>query len=358
MSKPWRYVIGALTVAVAAGALAAPAGAKNNKFTQTNLVSDIPGMALVTDSNLVNAWGLSAGPTTPIWVSDNGSDLSTLYAGGTGGVTIVPLVVSIPDGAPTGTVFNPGGGFVVSDDAGDSGTARFLFDSEAGDIIGWSPAVPPPAPSMQAQRKMHVPGAEFKGMTLASNDSGTFLYAADFVGKKIDVWDSNWTQINDPGAFQDPEIPASWGPFNVQELNGNIYVAYAKVGPTGDEVQGSGKGAVDVYDLSGNLLQRLIPRNGRLNAPWGLAIAPSDWPAFPGALLVGNFGGGLINAYDATSGAFLGSLRDADHNLIKIDGLWGLRFGNGTFGTPESLIFSAGPNDENDGLLGVIEPGS
>jgi uncharacterized protein (TIGR03118 family) len=341
-----------------AGALAAPAGAKGNKFTQTNLVSDMPGVALATDSNLVNAWGLSAGPSTPVWASDNGTGLSTLYAGGPGGVTIVPLVVTIPGGSPTGTVFNGGTGFTVTDAAGDSGSARFLFASESGNITGWSPAVPPPAPSMQAQLAKHVDGAEFKGLTLATNSAGvTMLYAADFVGKKIDVWDSAWNMVNDPGAFQDPEIPSTYGPFNVQELNGDIYVAYAKVGPTGDEIQGHGLGAVDVYDTAGNLLQRLIPRKGRLDAPWGLALAPADWPAFPGALLVGNFANGQINAYDASTGAFLGGLRDMDHKLIKIDGLWGLRFGNGTIGTSESLIFAAGPNDEHDGLLGEIDAG-
>jgi uncharacterized protein (TIGR03118 family) len=360
MSKPWRFVLGALAAALTAGALTAPAGAANNKFTVTNLVSNVPGLALVTDPNVVNAWGLSASPTSPIWVSNNGTNTSTLYRGGAGGVTVVPLVVDIPGGAPTGTVFNSSsGGFVISDGAGNSGPAVFLFDSEDGDVTGWNPAVPPPPLSTQAQLAQHIDGANFKGLTMATDESGmSFLYAADFVGKKIDVWDQNWNMVNVPGAFSDPNVPASYGPFNVQALGSTIYVAYAKVGPDGDEIAGHGLGIVDAYDLQGNLLMRVVSQRGRLDAPWGLALAPADWAAFPGALLVGNFGNGLINAYDPSTGAFLGSLRTRDHKLIKIDGLWALRFGNGTIGTPESLLFSAGPNDEEDGLFGVIEGGA
>jgi uncharacterized protein (TIGR03118 family) len=344
--------------ALVALAPAAPAGARQpgNAYRQTNLVSDLPGLAQLTDPDLVNPWGLAAGPTTPAWVADNGTDKATIYPGFVNGspITKASLVVSIPGGAPTGQVFNPTSGFVVrSGDA--SGPARFLFDSEAGLVTGWNPGVPPPPPSTQAQVGASVPDAIYKGLAIATTAAGTFLYAADFHHARIDVFDSNFNLVHLSGGFADPAIPRGFAPFNVQELDGRLYVAYAKQDAAAeDEIAGPALGFVDVYSTSGQLLRHLIQR-GQLNAPWGLVLAPAGFGRFSGALLVGNFGDGRINAYDPDTGEFLGRLRHEDGSPIEIEGLWALRFGNGVTGTPTTLLFTAGIDDEAHGLFGAIE---
>jgi uncharacterized protein (TIGR03118 family) len=325
-----------------------------NEFRRIDVVSDQPGAARLTDPNLVNAWGIAAGPATPLWVNDNGTNVSTIYPGvRPQDVTISPLVVNTATDGPTGIVFNPTNGFQVGGQR-----ALFIFDSEAGDITGWAPGVPPPppSPSTMAQPGTHVDGAIFKGLTLVDTGHGAFLYAADFHNARIDVFDDTYQQVRTPpGAFHDRFIPRGFAPFNVQALNGKLYVAYAKQDADAeDEVAGPGLGFVDVYSPNGTLLQRLV-RRGHLDAPWGLTIAPKGFGPFGGDLLVGNFGGeGRINAYDTHTGAFRGSLRDEHHRPIAIDGLWGLRFGNGITGTPDTLIFSAGPDDEQHGLLGFV----
>jgi uncharacterized protein (TIGR03118 family) len=347
--------------ALVALAPAAPAAARQpgNAYRQTNLVSDLPGMAQLTDPDLVNPWGLAAGPTTPVWVANNGTDKATLYPGFVNGSPIVKagLVVSIPGGAPTGQVFNPTSGFVVrSGDA--SGPARFLFDSEAGLVSGWSPGVPPPPPSTQAQVGASVPDAIYKGLAIATTPAGTFLYGADFHHGRIDVFDQGFNRVLLPGSFADPQIPSGFAPFNIQELGGLLYVAYAKQDAAGeDEVAGPALGFVDVYSTGGQLLRHLIQR-GQLNAPWGLALAPAGFGRFSGALLVGNFGDGRINAYHPGTGEFLGRLRHQDGSPIQIEGLWALRFGNGVTGTPTTLLFTAGIDDEAHGLFGAIEAAS
>ena len=343
-----------IALAVPGIAGAGGGGGHHHAFEQRNLVSDIAGVARITDPNLVNPWGLAAGPSTPLWVADNGSNVSTLYSGGVRGSipVIAPLVVSIPGGAPTGAVFNPTNGFVISS-GGASAPARFIFDSENGDITGWSPNVPP---STQAQTVVSTPGAVYKGLAMATTRKHkTLLYAADFHGAKVDVFDDHFAPVTlPPGAFVDPNLPAGYGPFGIQQLGGRIYATYAKQDETAhDDVPGVGLGFVDVYDTRGHLIKRLVSQ-GLLNAPWGLAIAPRRFGGFGGDLLVGNFGDGFIHAYDPRSGAFQGQLDNTDGNAIQIDGLWGLRFGNGTFGTPDSLIFSAGIADEGHGLLGEI----
>jgi uncharacterized protein (TIGR03118 family) len=354
-----------LALSVVAGlvalAPAAPAAARQpgNAYHQTNLVSDLPGMAQLTDPDLVNPWGLAAGPTTPAWVADNGTDKATIYPGFVNGSPIqkAGLVVSIPGGAPTGQVFNPTPGFVVR--SGDSsGPARFLFDSEAGLVTGWNPGVPPPPPSTQAQVGASVPDAIYKGLAIADTAAGTFLYAADFHHARIDVFDSNFNLVHLPGGFADPQVPSGFAPFNVQELGGVLYVAYAKQDADAeDEVAGPSLGFVDVYSTGGQLLRHLIER-GQLNAPWGLALAPAGFGRFSGALLVGNFGNGRINAYDPGTGEFLGRLRHEDGSPIQIEGLWALRFGNGVTGNPTTLLFTAGIDDEAHGLFGAIEAAS
>jgi len=356
-STRWLGVLAVL----AALALAAPATAaahghghgNRHAFEQRNLISDIAGVARITDRNLVNSWGMAAGPSTPLWVADNGSDVSTLYSGGVNGSipAIAPLVVGIPNGAPTGIVFNPTNGFTIGAGA-TSGPARFIFDSEAGTISAWSPSL---APGTQAQLIASNPSAVYKGLALAtSRRNGTHIYAADFHGAKIDVWDDHFTPVNLPGGFVDRNLPAGFAPFNIQELGGRLYVTYAKQDAQAhDDVAGPGNGFVDVYDKSGRLLKRLVSQ-GQLNSPWGLVLAPRHFGRFGGDLLVGNFGDGMINAYDPHSGAFRGRLVNTDGNPVQIDGLWALRFGNGTFGSPRDLIFTAGIGDEGHGLLGQL----
>jgi uncharacterized protein (TIGR03118 family) len=326
-----------------------------NTYRRVNLVSDIPGAAKITDPNLVNPWGMSASPTSPLWVSDNGTDVSTLYAGGTHGMPFgqVPLVVSIPGGAPTGTVFNGTSGFVVHSGS-ESGPALFLFASEAGMITGWNPEVPSPAPSTEAQVAVTTPGAVYKGLALANGEHGDRLYAANFSAGTIDVFDSDFMPVHRHGAFVDHRIPEHYAPFNVQELGGRLYVTYAKQdADKEDDVPGRGHGFVDVFNPQGKLIHRLV-RRGPLSSPWGLEMAPHDFGRFGDDLLVGNFGNGKIHAFNPHSGRFLGTLRNRHHDAIAIDGLWGLRFGNGVYGSVHSLLFTAGPDDESHGLLGVI----
>ena len=339
-----------LGVLAAAGALAlamAPAAQAGNDhanvYSKRNLVSDIPGVARITDPNLVNPWGMSAGPATPVWVSDNGTDVSTLYSGAIHRSIpmIVPLVVSIPGGAPTGTVFNPTSGFMVG-----GAPARFIFDSEAGQITAWNSGT-------DAQTVATTPDASYKGLAIASKGNAAFLYAANFHSGAIDVFDQGFAPVMHPGRFVDPNLPAGFAPFNVQELGGRIVVSYAKQGPTGDDVAGPGNGYVDVFDTRGRLIRRLISQ-GQLNSPWGLVLAPRHFGAFSGDLLVGNFGDGKINAYDPRTGGFKGTLMNRDGKPIEIDGLWALRFGNGVIGTPQTLLFTAGIADEDHGLFGEI----
>jgi uncharacterized protein (TIGR03118 family) len=353
----WVVALG-LAVVVFPLASAAPVEASQpgNAYRQTNLVSDLPGLAELTDSDLVNPWGLAAGPTTPAWVADNGTNKATIYRGFVNGSPIqkAGLVVNIPGGAPTGQVFNGTPGFVVSSGTA-SAPAVFLFNSEGGQVTGWNPGVPPPPPSTQAQVGASVPDAIYKGLAIASAGDGTFLYAADFHNGRIDVFDSSFTLVHLSGSFSDDEIPAGFAPFNVQALGGLLYVAYAKQdADREDEVAGPSLGFVDVYDTSGHLLRHLIER-GQLNAPWGLALAPAGFGRFAGALLVGNFGNGRINAYDPGTGEFLGRLRNEDGGPIEIEGLWALRFGNGVTGNPTTLLFTAGIDDEAHGLFGAIE---
>jgi uncharacterized protein (TIGR03118 family) len=353
-----RWFGALVALGAAAGlVLASPAFADRGlgQYVQRNLVSDVPGAAELTDSSLVNAWGLSFGPTTPAWVADNGTDVSTLYSGGVGPspVVKVPLTVSIPGGAPTGTVFNGGTGFVVRSGA-SFGPARFLFSSEAGTITGWNPAVPPPPTSTAAQTAVTVPGAIFKGLAIADTGTGPQLYATDFHNAKVDVWDANFAPVSNPGAFQDPAIPRGFAPFGIQAVNGTIIVTYAKQDADAeDDVAGPGLGFVDAYSTSGELLSHFAAR-GALNAPWGVALAPFGFGRASGALLIGNFGDGRINAYDPVRGRFLGALRSERHKPIEIDGLWALEFGNGVIGTQQTLLFTAGPADESHGLFGEL----
>ena len=348
---------------VAALPAAAPAhprhhhGHAHNGFNQRNLVADTPGAAEQTDPNLVNAWGLAFGPTTPAWVADNGTDVSTLYRGATTGTpaaSILPLVVSIPEGAPTGLVYNGGPGFVVHS-GNASGPALFLFSSEAGVISGWNPTVPPPPTSTEAQVAATVPGAIFKGLAIADTKRGPRLYATDFHNARVDVWDDMFAPAGKPGAFTDRKIPKGFAPFGIQTIAKKfVVVTYAKQDADAeDDVAGAGLGFVDVYSTAGKLLRRFAA--GRpLNAPWGVALAPKHFGRASGDMLIGNFGDGRINAFDPRRGRFEGALRDKHGRRLKIDGLWALEFGNGVIGNPNTLLFTAGPDDESHGLFGAI----
>jgi uncharacterized protein (TIGR03118 family) len=330
-----------------------------SSYLPINLVSNQAGVARLQDTNLVNAWGLAISPNGgAFWVADNGADVATLYSGDVNGSAVhtVPLVVSIPNGAPTGQVFNANSNdFIVNDGNGNSGHAVFIFASESGTISGWSPAVPPPAPSTSAQIGVTIDGAVFKGLALANNGGANFLYATDFHNNAIDVFDNTFTQVTPAGTFSDPNLPAGYAPFGIQNIGGTLYVSYAlQDAAAHDDVKGPGHGFIDAYDTDGNLLRR-VASQGTLNSPWGMVQAPANFGHFSNDLLVGNFGDGRINAFDPDSGAFLGQLQLGARTPVHIPGLWGLAFGNGiSAGNTNTLYFTAGPDDESNGLFGKI----
>jgi uncharacterized protein (TIGR03118 family) len=336
-----------------------PAAADDRRaFVQTNLVSDLAGVAKVQDPNLKNPWGITHSTASPWWVSDNNAGVSTLY---TGAGAPVPLVVTIPapgatsGGTPTGVVFNGQAGDFVVTDGKTSGTSAFIFATEDGTIVGWSPAVNR-TQAFIAVDKSAVPdaanGAVYKGLAIAQTVHGQRLYASNFRAGTVDVFDSAFKPVHTSGRFRDRAIPAGFAPFGIQQLNGRIYVSYAKQdADRHDDVKGRGNGFVDVYSTEGQLLRRLI-RRGALDSPWGMALAPRGFAE--GDLLVGNFGDGRINAYER-EGEFEGPLRRPNGSPVVIDGLWGLAFGNDAAAGPSTtLFFSAGINDEQDGLFGTL----
>lgn len=305
------------------------------EYTVTNLVADVAGSANFTDPNLRTPWGITYGPTSPFWVSDFSARVATLY---NGSGQPVPLVVTIPSlgsfGGPTGAVFNS-----TADFAGNS----FLFATSAGTISGWSPAS-----LTTAIIEASTPGAAYTGLALGNNGAGNFLYAANFAAARIDIFDGTFGLTALPGSFTDPNLPAGYTPFNVQNIGGRLLVTYrtANIGP--------GLGIVDVFDLNGNFIRRLIT-GGALNGPWGLAQAPAQFGQFSNDLLVANHGDGRINAFDPGTGTFLGALTDQNGNPIAIDGLRGLIFGNGANGgDSDTLFFTAGPDAGVHGLLGSV----
>jgi uncharacterized protein (TIGR03118 family) len=324
-------------------------------YQQVNLVSDVSGLAKIMDPHLVNPWGMSFGPTTPVWVSDEGTGVTTLYAGTSrSNVSIVPLVVNLPAGHATGQVFNGSSAFVVGSGA-NKGAALFIFATLTGRIIGWNPGVPPPPPSTQGQVAVVMPHSAFTGLAIGKVGTSNRLYAANFAKRRINVWNGKWMPVVRRGAFRDPNLPAGYSPFNIQNLGGHLFVEYAKVNPAnGRDQAGRGLGFVDEYTMRGRLMRR-IASHGPLNAPWGVAIAPAHgFGKFNGDLLVGNFGNGRISAYNLRTRHFDGQLRRHDGTRIRIEGLWALMFGNGTAGTPRQLLFTAGIGDEQHGLFGFI----
>ena len=351
-------------VTTALGGPAASASTHSITYRQINLVSDQRGKAALTDPDLVNAWGLAASPGTnahpgsPLWVADNGSDKSTLYAS-PAPVTKVPLTVSVTGAAPTGQVFNSDpNAFTVSDSHGNSGQALFIFDTENGTIDGWAPNVNPngsnPSTVTEVARDNGA-NAVYKGLATAKVRGKSYLYATNFRSGRVEAYDSTFTPVQLPGGlFVDPGLPSGYGPFGIAEIKGMLYVTFAKQDATlHDDVAGPGHGFVDVFTNTGAFVRRLVTR-GALDSPWGLALAPRTFGMFGGDLLVGNFGNGTINVYNPANGAPLGQLRRHNGLPIVIDGLWGLMFGNGNAAKNNELVFSAGPHHESHGLLGKI----
>lgn len=352
----------ALAVATVAPAASARTHRPENEFRQTNLISDLSTVgAQVVDPNLKNPWGLAFGPTTPLWVADNGTSIAGVYPVSPVGPTAQPsrLDVTLPpaDSAPTGQVFNPTSGFVLKSKAG-MGPALFIFSSESGHIIAWSP-VADPAVNGKATAQVTFSsriGAVFKGLTMASTRFGTFLYATDFHNGRVDVFNSRFHLVHLPGAFRDRHLPKGYAPFGIRAIDGFIYVTYAKQdADRHDDVPGLGHGFIDVFTTSGFLVERLVSR-GALDSPWGLEVAPKGFGPFGGKLLVGNFGNGRIHAYGLFSGRPAGALLTRQHKPVTIDGLWALQFGTATTGGTGTLLFSAGLNDEADGLVGALNP--
>ena len=332
-------------------------------YDQHNLVSDIPGLADHTDSNLVNAWGLDASPTSPWWISDNGSGKATLYNVSSGAITIFTVPgAGGAQGNPTGLIFNGGTGFVVNNGVGSPSPARFIFSSEDGTISAFKGA---PIVTVVPNANAPAHGAIYKGLAIDSRSAGQFLYATDFHNNKVDVFNSSFHAVTLAGNFTDPNLPAGFAPFGIQNIGGTLYVTYAlQDQDRHDDVAGPGNGFVDAFDTSGNLIRR-VASMGELNSPWGLALAPADFGRFSGDLLVGNFGDGRIHVFDPASltsdGEFepVGLMHSAAGRPIQIDGLWSLQFGHGTTassanGVTTTLFFTAGPSDEGHGLFGTI----
>jgi uncharacterized protein (TIGR03118 family) len=361
ISLPTRRIalVGAAVLAVplivAHSAGADPDVAARAAFTEVDLIADVAGHAPLVDAGLINPWGLALGATGPLWVADNGSDTATIYPGGAGGtpVTKAGLTVAIPGGAPTGQVANGTSDFVVTGPGG-SGPARFIFVSESGDLTAWNPTASAPSAIVES----HVDGAVYKGLAMfQSTSDGPFLLAADFNHGRIDVFDKQFQRLQlSSDFFNDRALPRGYAPFNVAVVGDAIYVSYAKQSGNGvDQTNGPSLGIVDRFDAFG-LFPHRIATHGTLNAPWGMTLAPASFGPLAGDLLVGNFGDGRINVFDPRTGAFHGQLRGPNHRPITIDGLWGLQPGTASSAGTDSLWFSAGPDDEAHGLVGVLRP--
>jgi uncharacterized protein (TIGR03118 family) len=345
-------------------------------FSLTNLVADTAGgSAANVDANLVNPWGISI-PTGnfPAWVANNHSETSTLYDGnGKAQPHAAPLVVQFAASAggttfdPTGIVFNGSTSDFMVASGNTSGVAKFIFDGEGGMIAGWAPNV-----DVTHAITMYTDagGAVYKGLAIAQNNGNSFLYATDFHNNKVDVFNATFAkQATSATAFTfaDPSIPAGYAPFGIQAIPGSgvagatqIYVTYAQqqAPDNHDNANGAGLGYVDIYDTNGKLIKQLIAQ-GALNAPWGIALAPTDFGTLSQKLLVGNFGDGKINAFDPATGDAFGSVNDSSGAPIAIPGLWGIAFGNDADNQPHNtLFFAAGPNDEANGSYGRIDVGA
>jgi uncharacterized protein (TIGR03118 family) len=348
-------------------------------YTETILVSNIPvaGQTPVRDANLQNAWGLVSSPTSPWWVSNNASGTSTLYdASGltlsppaVPPVAIVPIngtgIVTIPSapsqngspGSPTGVMFN---GNAADFHLPNGKPARFIFVTEDGTVQGWAGGPSATIVADNSVRPSAAKGAVYKGATIVEMDGKEFILAANFRSGRVDVFDSAFNQVRlprDADAFDDDSLPDDFAPFNIQGIGPNIYISYAKQNAQKhDPVGGEGLGFVDVFSRNGRLLQRL-EHGSWFNAPWGIVLTTAEFGEFSHTLLVGNFRGGTIAAFNPVTGRFMGHVLNPDGSVVNIDGLWALQFGNENGAGPaHTLFFTAGPDNETDGLFGTLTP--
>jgi uncharacterized protein (TIGR03118 family) len=396
----------ALAAVLVATYLVTNPAAKQGGYVETDLVinksplTDKNGISHTgtVDPNLLNPWGVTETPTgSPFWISDNAAGVATLYnvpATAPNSVTINPRVVSIPtpvdllgrSGAPTGTVFNittlPGStpGFIISgvdkNNNPTSAPALFIFATEDGTIVGWNPGVNPEGfdPAKAGNYGIIArdnsgnnfdpndnpkTGAVYKGLAIATDATGeTRLYVTNFRSGNVEMYNDKWQTLNPPPAFIDPKLPGSYAPFNIVLIKGDLFVTFAvQNAEKHDDVAGQSHGIVDVFDLAGNFRQRFA-QHDQLNSPWGVALAPTGFGELGGALWIGNFGNGQINAFDLEKGKFLSKVRDPKGQAILIDGLWTITFGSdkGNGGAANTLYFTAGVNGETDGLFGSLNP--
>jgi len=341
--------------AIIAGLIAVVAACSDNSpttptlpssYAETKLVGDNASLGATTvDPNLVNPWGLAFSSGGTLWVSDNGTHLSTLY-NATGGklalVVGIPKAGGSPGGFPTGQVFNPTTDFLINGGA----KASFIFAGEDGTISGWSSGS-----NAVVVADRSASDAVYKGLAMATNGGANFLYATNFKKNSVDVFDKTFKYVS---SFTDKTVPAGYAPFGIHTINGQLWVTFAKqkAPDNEDDQAGVGNGFVDIFNADGTLVKRFVSK-GRLNSPWAVVMAPASFGSAGGNILIGNFGDGLIGAYDATSGAFRGFLHDSKNVSLAIDGLWDLEFGVGS-APATTLFFTAGPSDETHGLLGTL----
>jgi uncharacterized protein (TIGR03118 family) len=351
---------------VLAALLSTSAFAATN-FVRTDLVADVAGAAAITDPNLVGSWGMSSTATSPVWVSNTANGTSTLYtvtSAAPAMPTITALVAIVPPsannknakaGLPTGQVANGygAGNFEVV----ATHPASFLFATIDGTISGWYGGAANNTAVIGVDNG--AKGAVYTGLGIGVSSVGPTLYAANFSKGTIDTFDHTFKQVTLPGGFQDPDLPGNFYPSNIQRYGRRMYVTYNLSDGTGSfAFGGPGTGLIDVFDLDGNLLQRLVPNNQWMNLPWGVAVTGANFGSFSYALVVGNFGDGTISAFDLNSGSYLGTMQDGKGNNIAIDGLWGLQWGNGgSGGDPGTLYFAAAPAGGQHGLFGSLKPG-
>ena len=354
-----------LALFLAAGLALIPgaARAQGNHYQQTPLVGNLASVgAAHTDAHLVNPWGIAFGPGTLFWIADNNSSFSTLYdaSGNVNPMAVVipPPSVSTASATPTGIVYNAASGFLVTR-GGITQPAQFIFSTEDGTISAWNGYGNQNAAVLIVDNPNFNSGTDpvFKGLALGTVGTNTFLYAANFRSGTVQAFDSNFQPATLQGNFTDPNLPAGFAPFGIHNINGMLYVTYAMQDqPKHDPVHAPGAGVVDIFNTSGVFQSRLISNGGALNAPWGVVFAPASFGAFGGDLLVGDFGDGLINAFDPTGATMLGTLQDQNSQNIVNLSLWDMVFGANGVGSPNTLYLTAGLSNESGGLFAALNP--